>query len=340
MRTLRNLLLGAVVLSFPAVSIAATIVPVTPPDGAVATIVFGINEHNVITGSFVDADGVEHGFFGPLNGTYTTFDFGGTSIGTEPRALDDDGDITGFAADPSFAVGNEFLRDGKSGTLSSITKGGVALDGVAQGIMKKHGTSTGDYIDPNTGVRTGYLANNGTYQSDVNVALNALRTSPRGMNKDGELDGFFVDSGGVTHGFIIGKHGVVQVIDADASGTTSLEGINKKELVTGQVTAADGNPHSFIYDNSNGTFTAITIPDGSVLQQAWGVNDKGMIAVSTDVASYIYCTSGVHCPDGGNAIADGRSWKAKAGASLHYDSHGRTGLKAAKIAHPARGAAQ
>ena len=339
MHALRNFLLGAVVLALPAASNAATLVTVTPPEGAAATIVFGINKDNVITGSYFDANGVEHGFFGPLNGAYTTFDFGGTSTGTEPRGLNDDGDIVGFAADPSFAVGTEFLRT-EDGTVQAIEKDGLPLDGVAQGIIKKKETSTGDYIDPNTGVRTGYLAKDGAYRSDIDLGLNATRTSPRGMNQHGTLAGFFVDSGGVTHGFILGKHGVPQVIDADDSGTTSLEGINKKELTTGQVTGADGNPHSFIYNNATGEFTTIDVPDGSVLQQAWGVNDKGLVALSTDVASYIYCTRDVHCPDGGAKIADGHSWKAKSGASLHYDRNGRTGVKPAKIVHPARGAAQ
>jgi len=335
-------LLGASVFALAAAfqANAATLVTVTPPDGAAATTVFGINDHGVIAGSYVDANGVEHGFFGPLNGTYTTFDLGGTATGTEPRALNDDGDITGFGADPSFTVGTEFLRDSKKGTISIFMKDGVAMDGIAQGIIKKKDMSTGDYIDPNTGVRNGYLAKDGDYQSDVDLGLNAVRTSPRGMNKKGTLAGLFFDDTGASHGFILHSNGVPQVIDADSSGTTALEGINKKEIVSVQVTDADGNPHSLVYDNNAGTFTTIDIPDGSTLQQAWGVNDRGQIAVSTDVASYIYCTRDNQCPGGGAKIADGRSWKAKSGASLHYGSHGRTGAKPAKGAHPARGAAQ
>ncbi len=342
MRVLSNVLFGASAFALAAASQAnaATIVTVTPPDGAAATTVFGINNHGVITGSYVDANGVEHGFFGPLNGTYTTFDLGGTATGTEPRALNDDGDITGFGADPSFTVGTEFLRDSKKGTISIFMKDGVAMDGIAQGIIKKKQMSTGDYIDPNSGVRNGYLAKGGKYQSDVDLGLNAVRTSPRGMNKKGTLAGLFFDNTGASHGFILRSNGTPQVIDADSSGTTALEGINKKEIVSAQATDASGNPHSFVYDNNTGTFTAIDIPDGSVLQQAWGVNDRGQIAVSTDVASYIYCTRDNQCPDGGAKIADGRSWKAKSGASLHYDSNGRTGAKPVKGAHPARGAAQ
>ena len=148
----------------------------------------------------------------------------------------------------------------EDGSIQAIEKDGLALDGVAQGIVKKKDASTGDYIDPNTGVRTGYLGKDGEYQSDVDLGLNATRTSPRGMNKHGTLAGFFVDSGGVTHGFILGKHGVPQVIDADDSGTTSLEGINKKELIAGQVTGADGNPHSFVYNNAPASSRPSTFP--------------------------------------------------------------------------------
>src|ERR1044071_2471165 len=68
-------------------ALGGTLVPVTPFPGATTTIVFGINDDGVIAGSYRDSDGIEHGFFGPLNGTYTRFDYGGGSSGTAPRAL-------------------------------------------------------------------------------------------------------------------------------------------------------------------------------------------------------------------------------------------------------------
>jgi hypothetical protein len=320
---------------------AATLVPVTPPAGAVQTIVTGINKHAVIAGAYIDANNVAHGFFGRLNGTYTTFDYGGDATGTLPRAIDDDGDITGFAEAPGFAVGVEFLRQ-SDGTLLTFEKDGVALDGVAQGIIKKDETSTGDYIDPNTGIRGGYLARDGIYQSDVDLGLDVYSTNPRSLNKHGTLAGFYYEHDvKTTHGFIL-KDGVVKVIDADDSGTTALEGINKKEFAAGQVIDANGEPHAFTYDNATGVFTTIDVPDGSPGQQAWGVNDKGQVAVSTNSGnSYIYCARDVLCPHPDNAITvpDGHTWRMHAGASLHYDRNGRTGVTA-RIRHPLRGALQ
>jgi len=336
------MLLGLATLALPAIVFqadAATLIPVTPPAGAAQTIVFGINKHAVIAGAYIDENGVTHGFFGPLNGTYTSFDYGGTSTATTPRAIDDNGDITGFADDPSFTIGIEFLRQA-DGTLMPIQKDGVTLDGVAQGIIKKGETSTGDYIDPNTGIRTGYLAKDGIYQSDVSLSLDVLTTNPRALNKHGTLAGFYVENDGVTtHGFIL-RDGGLQVIDADNSGTTVLEGINKKELTAGWVTDTNGEPHAFVYDNATGLFTSIDVPDGSPGQQAWGVNDKGQIAVSTNAGnSYIYCAKDVLCPHAAT-VAGGRSWKAKVGASLHYDHNGRTGVKAPRVRHPVHGAMQ
>ncbi len=340
MHALRRIILGFACLALPATiqANAATLIPVTPPPGAAQTIVFGINKHAVIAGAYIDENGVTHGFFGPLNGTYTSFDYGGTSTATNPRAINDNGDITGFANDPSFAVGVEFLRQA-DGTLGAIEKDGVPLDGVAQGIIKKEETSTGDYIDPSTGNRTGYLAKGGIYQTDVTLPLDVLTTNPRALNKHGTLAGFYLENDGVTtHGFIL-KEGVVQVIDADDSGTTVLEGINKKELTAGWVTDAGGEPHAFAYDNATGTFTSIEVADGSAGQQAWGVNDKGQIAVSTNAGnSFIYCAKDALCPHAGITGPDGHSWKAKAGASLNYDRNGSTGVKAQKVRHPVHGA--
>src|SRR5262249_748138 len=145
-------------LTLPALTAAsaATLVPITPPAGASSAIVFGINHHNVVAGEYVDASGVEHGFTGPANRTYTIIDYSGASA-TEPRGLNDDGDIAGFAQVSGFSVGEEFLRQA-DGNVLDIEKSGNPLNGVLQGITKISTTSTGDYIDPGTGVRSGYLA--------------------------------------------------------------------------------------------------------------------------------------------------------------------------------------
>jgi len=246
--------------------------------------------------------------------------------GTEPRAISDHGVIDGFATDPSFAVGEEFTR-ATDGTITAFTKNNLPLDGIAQGVNKM-GNSTGDYINPNTNVRDGYLGANGLWLSDVNLGLTVTQTSPRSINKSGALAGFYLDAAGARHGFIL-ANGATQVIDADNTGTTALEGLNKKGFASGQVIDSSGNPHSFTYDSTTGVFTTINVGDGSTLQQAWGVNDNGLVAVSTSIASYIYCPQTQHCPTGARNIGEGRTWHATAGSAQHQS-------KAVQLAHGAR----
>src|SRR4051812_8327338 len=77
-------------------ALAGTYIPVPMVPGAKSQIVFSINNHNVVAGSFRDSANVEHGFFGPLDGSnWTTFDapFEGTT-GTEARSINDHGAIT------------------------------------------------------------------------------------------------------------------------------------------------------------------------------------------------------------------------------------------------------
>jgi hypothetical protein len=305
---------------------AAVVIPITPPPDAASTTVFGINDDSVIAGSYRDADGIEHGFVGPLNGSYTVFDFGGTSIGTEPRAIANDGSINGFAQDPSFVVGEEFFRLA-NGTIGPITKDGVPLDGVAHGILAARGDiMLGDYQDPTFTFFGGYVASNGVFRRDINLdlqSLDVLNTRPRALNKDKTMAGFIETTAFVRHGFIV-KAGELQLIDADDSGTTVLEGLNNHEFASGQVADADGNPHSFTYDNVTGTFTTIDLGDGSAFQQAWGVNNLRLITVSTsDGLSYVYCAKAAsQCPDGGFVVADGRSWQIDSRATLRSDRRG------------------
>lgn len=313
MHALRTILLGFAGLTIPALSSAGavTLVPVTPPAGTVSAIVFGINHHDVVAGEYMNASGVEQGFTGPVNGTYTIINYGGASTATEPRAIDDSDTINGFAQVPGFTFGEEFLYE-TDGTFLTFEKNGVPLDGSAQGITKFRTSSTGDYVDPDTGIRTGYLGRDGNYVSDVNLGLAVTQTSPRAINKHGTLAGFYVDESGATHGFIL-KNGIAQTVDADNSGTTVLEGINSKDVATGFTTDTSGNRHAFVYDDATGTFTSIVINDGSPYTEAWGIDDDGMIGTSTSMGTYIYCLSNVHCPKGGHATTAGRTWTATSG---------------------------
>ncbi len=70
---------------------------ITNVPNSTSTNIFGINDSGIATGSWLDSSGVEHGYVGPPDGSnYTTFDDPNEpGPGTEPRAINDNGYITG-----------------------------------------------------------------------------------------------------------------------------------------------------------------------------------------------------------------------------------------------------
>jgi len=312
------LLTGMAAFAVPAG--AGTLIPVVPFPGSTSTSVLGINDNNVIVGSYIDSNGVEHGYFGTIDGNYTSFDYTANTVdGTEPRAINGDGWITGFAPaqNEGRLFGYEFVRK-PDGSIVTIKKDGAPLDGIAQGITKGE-QSVGDYWDTVNFIRYGYYAKKGKYQQDLTLPFDTTRTAPRAINSAGTVVGFFTLSG--MHGFVL-QNGVATQIDyPDQSAIgTGLEGINDKGLVTGGWTDADNNSFAFLYDSTTSTFTPLVI-DGATFTQVWGINKAGLIAVDSDAGIFIYCPKKPSkCPgSGGREISLGKPIRVPAGKFLHYD---------------------
>lgn len=330
---MRNVLLstaaavGALLLAASS-STAASYIPVPSVPNSVSMIVFGINNDDIITGSYRDSAGIEHGFVGPLDGSnYTTFDFGGASTGTEPRAINQKNEITGIATGSGFSIGEEFYRR-HDGAIRPIMHQQQPMDGIAQGINGL-GTNVGDFYDKN-GIRVGYYGVRGRFQKLFNLHIKDwVQNSPRGITGGNTVDGYFIDNNGAEHGFIqTPGTGTVQVIDYPDNNAvlTVLEDINEMGLASGQWNDTAGNPHAFLLDTTTGNFTVLDPGDGSTFQQAWSMNGKGLVALSTsNGTSYIYCPyAQKQCPKNGKE-AKVKTIHVAGGTFLHYDSKGRTG---------------
>lgn len=296
---------SAVLLRVAATAHAGIYIPVPPVPGSIATTAFAIDDRNRIAGSYRDAAGVEHGFFGTLDGDYTSFDYGRNSTGTQARGLAVDGSITGVAAANGFAVGIEFFRK-PNGKLLTFTLHKQPLDGIAQGI-NGFDTSVGDYRNAD-GVVSGYYGVAGSYHNDFNLHVRGwLQNSPRGISEDNAVAGFFVDRHGAQHGFVQ-QDKVIQVVDyPDARAVaTALEDINRAAQAPGQWDDSAGNPHAFVLDMNTGTFTVLDPGDGSAFQQAWSINGHGLVSLSTsDGASFIFCPlAPKKCPNSGFERSD------------------------------------
>src|SRR5437763_332610 len=118
----------------------------------------GINPAGTITGFYVDASSVRHGFVRAPGGKITEFDPTG-SILTNPNAIDALGEITGFYFDANF-VGHGFLR-ALDGTMTSFDAPGAdTTPGTGNGTfgvsLTPNGEVEGIYVDAQ-GVLHGFV---------------------------------------------------------------------------------------------------------------------------------------------------------------------------------------
>jgi probable HAF family extracellular repeat protein len=298
-------LVGAALLANTAAQAAVTYVPIALPSGAVTVLPFGINDNNIIAGGYTDSSGILHGFYGPPDGSdYTTFDLTDGSQ-AEARAIRNDGSITGLALQSGFTFGEEFYRTptGKIKLLKNPL--GNVQDGVAQG-GNDAGVYVGDYLDTDGATRLGFEGKAGKYKADfvLKKVQGATSTNPRQINNLGVVAGGYIASDGIQHGFVLDGKKLTSFDAPNSVGVTTAEGINDAGQVSGLYTDSSANRHAFLYDVSTGTFTAIDPGDGSTAQEAWGINNQGMIVFDTNsgASPYIYCPKKkTKCPTGAAA---------------------------------------
>ncbi|HEX3429422.1 MAG TPA: hypothetical protein VHT03_00935 [Rhizomicrobium sp.] len=278
---------------------AGTWVAAVPVSGSSSTLVFGINDHNIVTGEYVDSSGHAHGFVGPFDGTnYTSFDDPGGS--TEARALNDRNDITGY--DLSTLIPWERFSNG---TLQNVTKAGSDLSQIAQGINRT-GTFAGNYTDVK-GYSRGYTGRRAKFRAKIDLSLANLGYAGRAIDEAGDVAGWYYDpTTGAQRGYLI-MGGTVTKIDFPGSSTvyTVVEGLNNHGIVSGQWDDSSGVIHGFVYDASTGKYTSLDAP-GASFTQVWGINDADVVtasaATTSGTQSFVYCMKAAGCPAPGRVV--------------------------------------
>ena len=100
-------------------------------------------------------------------------------------------------------------------------------------------------------------------------------TLPQKINERGDIVGVFIDSSGVTRGFVRFSDGSFSapIVDPnDTVGFTEGRGINNSRTVVGDYATSDGNSHGFFL--SGGTFTEYDVP-GATSTAVLGINNPG-----------------------------------------------------------------
>jgi hypothetical protein len=101
---------------------------------------------------------------------------------------------------------------------------------------------------------------------------------PQKINERGDIVGEFIDSNGVTSGFVRFSDGSFSapIVDPnDTVGFTEGRGINNSRTVAGDYFGSDGNIHSFFL--SGGTFTEYDVP-GAPGTNLLSINESGDFA--------------------------------------------------------------
>jgi len=113
-------------------------------------------------------------------------------------------------------------------------------------------------------------------------------TLPQKINERGDVVGEFIDSSGVTRGFVRFSDGSFSdpIVDPnDTVGFTEGRGINNSRTVAGDYVISDGTLHSFFL--SGGSFTEYDVP-GAVQTNLLSINDPGDFTGGFDDGSGVF----------------------------------------------------
>jgi len=268
---------------------AGTWVPANVPFGGSNFSMFGINNSDVVVGTYIDSSENTQGVFGPFDGSdWQNISDGGA--GTQPRGIGPQGIITGL--DTGTLYPWERSPEGK---LKNITLDGNPVTGVAQQVNKS-GIFVGDYANA-SGVAVGKKYK---WTGIIKCKISNTGCAGRAIDNAGDVGGWYDDSNGVQHGFvnIVGQKKPIK-IDYPNAYYTVVEGMNNKSIVSGQWEDMSGVIHGFIYDIVKKTYTSLDAP-GASFTQVWGLNDAGVVAVSaaesSGTESFVYCMHSRGCP--------------------------------------------
>ena len=100
-------------------------------------------------------------------------------------------------------------------------------------------------------------------------------TNPIGINRAGEITGFYLDSNVAMRGFLRARDGTLTAVDFPGAILTSPVGINSKGVVVGVYNDANFRSHGFLRARE-GTFTPFDAPN-SADTIPYAINSAGAI---------------------------------------------------------------
>ena len=267
-----------------------------------------INDAGVITGFYLDVNGVSHGFLRSPEGAFTTFDvtFNGVpGSSTTPISLNLEGAVVGYASDQN-GLFHGFLRRPNGRFVTWIGPGGCTASNAAGCYgtgafgINFFGTISGAYED-----NSGNFVDHGLIRSPQGkfTVYNApgAGTGPyQGtgcpgcsvpVNQFGATAGYVIDAQNVVHGYLRHPWGEITTFDAPAgAGSAGFGcfadcslGLNDWGAITGSYADASFTSHGFLRSR-DGHITTFDAPGADTTAGDFNgtfpisINDWGAVA--------------------------------------------------------------
>jgi len=186
-----------------------------------------------------------------------------------------------------------FILSGKKLTTLNDPKGTNTL---VNGIQYNGTGVVGAYTN-SAGNSVGFLYKNGKFK-DIPGPSGATAASASSINDKGVIVGYYVDSGGVQHGFRL-TGTTYKTLDVPGAIGTGADGINNKGNMVLFWVDSNGNGESSISYNGGKTYKTINVPD-AVYSAASDLNNECDVAYE-----WVDSSGGVH----GALLHEGKYYK-------------------------------
>jgi len=190
---------------------------------------------------------------------------------TQVIAINDNSETAGFYID---AAGNTHGFTNRRGTFLKVDYPGTPFNQLLG--QNDSGQAVGYYSTKadGTGPDHAYIYDENGSVFELLKIPGSASAQATGINKSGNACGFFVDSKGVNHGWVL-TGGDFDILNVPGSTGTQALSLNNKGQVVGSYTDSAGNSHGFVYDERTKAFQPADDPDGVGTTVVNGINDHG-----------------------------------------------------------------
>jgi len=233
------------------------------------TQLLGINDFEVIAG--YHGANVNKGFVFTFPNTFTPENFP-NSAQTQVIGINSRGFTDGFYIDNA-GITHGFLDI--NGTFTTVDFPPFTFNQLLG--LNNFDQAAGYYAVPPTpaGIDTPYIFdNNGGVFLRIRIAQATGGAQATGINDNQSISGFFIDSAGVNHGFLLAK-GTFFTLDFPGATSTQAFGLNNEDDVVGAYVDAQGLTHGFVFDD--GHYQSVDDPEGVGTTTINGINNRGQL---------------------------------------------------------------